>query len=209
MAHREKIRQAIDVWHSQTQIKLVPRTNHKDYVEFIAGDGNSSYVGKIGGKQNITIDSSLGTAGNMIHEIGHAVGMLHEHQNFLRDDHIIVHENNIQNAYRSQFTKMSGNQHVSYNSMYGIGAPFSSIMMYPSFNSFAISPAQPTMTVKTGLIFPINPYVDQTTKTFSSQRKFLTASDRAAVAWVYGYTYDPATDDTLTEEIIGGFPPLF
>ena len=70
MAHREKIRQAIDVWHSQTQIKLVPRTNHKDYVEFIAGDGNSSYVGKIGGKQNITIDSSLGTAGNMIHEIG-------------------------------------------------------------------------------------------------------------------------------------------
>lgn len=45
----------------------------------------------------------------MIHEIGHAVGMLHEHQDFLRDDHIIVHENNIQNAYRSQFTKMSGN----------------------------------------------------------------------------------------------------
>ncbi len=202
-AHKIMIKQAIDVWQTQTQIKLVPRAKQKDYVEFISGDGNSSYVGRIGGRQEITIHRTLGTAGNMIHEIGHAVGMIHEHQNFLRDDAIIVHENNIKAEYRKHFKKIVGNQHVSSDWMYDRGVPFSSIMMYPSLNSFGVNYSLPTMTAKTSFY---HPYVDPVTNHFRSQRKFLTASDRAAVAWKYGYAYDPATDTTLTNEMIYGTP---
>lgn len=202
-AHRNMINHAIDVWRTQTQIKFVPRTNQRDYVEFIAGDGNSSYVGRIGRKQEITIHKTLGTAGNMIHEIGHAVGMLHEHQNFVRDNAIIVHENNIKAAFVGQFKKITGNQHVHNSGIYDMGYPFSSIMMYPSLNSFAIDITQPTMTIKPSYLWG-GSY--RTGDIWISQRKFLTASDRAVVALKYEYPYDAATDTSLTHEIIYGPP---
>lgn len=204
VTHRERINAAIEVWHTQTQIRLVPRTNEKDYVEFKAGNENSSNVGRIGGRQQITIHATLGTAGNMIHEIGHAVGMIHEHQNFLRDDVITVHTNNIQVGYREQFDKLTGNQHVHGLGMYDRGYPFSSIMMYSSRNSFGITSTAITMTAKTVLFG--NPFIDYTDNTFIAQRRYLTASDRGAVAWKYGYSYDPATDPTLTDEMKGIVP---
>jgi len=203
--HRERINTAIEVWHTQTQIRLVQRTNQGDYVEFKAGSGNSSNVGRIGGRQQITIDTSSGTAGNMIHEIGHAVGMIHEHQNFSRDNYITVHLNNIQQAYRDQFEKKTGNQHIhAYTVFYDRGFPFSSIMMYSSRNNFGITSTAITMTAKT-ILFG-NPFIDYTDNTFIAQRRYLTASDRGAVAWKYEYPYDPATDPTLTDEMKGSSP---
>lgn len=200
--HRERINEAIEVWHTQTQIRLVPRSGQSDYVEFKAGNENSSNVGRIGGRQQITIHTSLGTAGNMIHEIGHAVGMIHEHQNFRRDDYITVHTNNIKSEYRKYFEKQTGNQHIhSYTAFYDRCFPFSSIMMYPSRNSFGITLTALTMTAKN--VMYSDQFVDATDNSFIVQRRYLTASDRGAVAWKYGYPYDPATDPTLTDEMKG------
>lgn len=38
-----------------------------------------SYVGRIGGKQDISIGSGCGFKGTVIHEILHALGFFHEH----------------------------------------------------------------------------------------------------------------------------------
>lgn len=195
---------ALNVWRTQTQIQFVPRNKQKDYVEFVAGVGNSSYVGKIGGRQVITMDAQQGTTGNMIHEIGHAVGMIHEHQNFMRDQFIIVHENNIKKEYWDQYKKLTSNQHVhSANSLYDVCFPFSSIMMYSSRSGFGITPTAILMTAINPLNTRNNKFIDYTDNTFIAQRRYLSASDRAVVAWKYGYQYDPATDTTLTDDMKG------
>jgi hypothetical protein len=205
--HKERINAAIEVWRTQTQMKFeyfTPGVRKKDFVEFKAGNGNSSQVGRVGGRQEIIIDKQYGTTGNMIHEIGHAVGLIHEHQNFMRDDYIIVHENNIQADYRKQFEKKSGNQHVHIYTVFDRCFPFSSIMMYPSRNNFGITPTTLTMTAKN--VIYSNMFVNAADNSFISQREYLTASDRGAVAWKYGYPYDPATDPTLTDEMKGISP---
>ncbi len=44
-AHKIMIKQAMDVWQTQTQIKLVPRAKQKDYVEFISGvEGRGKFL---------------------------------------------------------------------------------------------------------------------------------------------------------------------
>lgn len=77
-------------------------------------------------------------------------------------------------------------------------------MMYSSRNNFGITSTAITMTAKT-ILFG-NPFIDYTDNTFIAQRRYLTASDRGAVAWKYEYPYDPATDPTLTDEMKGSSP---
>ena len=55
--------------------------------EFILGeDGSYSNVGRIGGRQYIHLDSRWATRGTVMHELGHAVGLIHEHQCFIYHD---------------------------------------------------------------------------------------------------------------------------
>lgn len=76
-------------------MKFWPRSSQPNYIHFvtIAGDVNYSYIGKIGGKQEIQI-SETGYLGNIIHEIGHALGLFHEHSRPDRDNYIrVLYEN--------------------------------------------------------------------------------------------------------------------
>jgi|AGTN01.1.fsa_nt_gi Astacin (Peptidase family M12A). len=199
---------AIHNWAYQTQLQFAPRRTEKDYVEFVISDGNASNLGKVGGRQYIYLYPNEYLHEYAMHEISHAVGMIYEHQNFSRDIYIGVHLNNIIGDYHDQFTKDgfgSYGQSIHAHPLYDRGYPFSSLMMYASYNSFAIDPSQPTMTVKDPALTVSNPFV--TGNTWVNQQRYLTASDRAALAYFYGYSYDPATDTTLTDEIKGITPP--
>ena len=57
----------------------------------------SSYVGRIGGKQEITVGNKKHRCklGNIIHEIGHAVGFFHEQSRPDRDDFVKIVKENI------------------------------------------------------------------------------------------------------------------
>ncbi|MBT2740548.1 M12 family metallopeptidase [Bacillus sp. ISL-77] len=91
---RRKFQDAIDQWNIFSDVKLVPRNGEKDYISFEVGTKNESKLGRVQGKQIITMKTTISIdkrgVGNIMHEIGHACGLIHEHQRPDRDKFVIV-----------------------------------------------------------------------------------------------------------------------
>jgi len=92
-------KEAINHWNENTSIKLVAitaenRSDFQNFVTFEASNGCSSYVGMRGGEQELWISGACGV-GSIIHEIGHTVGLFHEHTRNDRDNFISVERDNI------------------------------------------------------------------------------------------------------------------
>jgi hypothetical protein len=93
---KRQILTAIDEIHSKTNVRFIKREyNEADYILFICDKSqhyNSAPVGYMEGhgahKVNIRHDI------RSLHELGHVLGLEHEHQRFDRDEHIeILHDN--------------------------------------------------------------------------------------------------------------------
>ncbi len=159
-----KFQTAMDHWTLKTGITFVARTNQADYIEVIQGSGCYSSIGRVGGKQQLSIGSSC-SSGNAIHEIGHAIGMFHEHTRLDRDSYVIINTGNIESGYAHNFNKHA----VSGTFDNGV-LDFGSIMMYGSY-SFS-SNGNPTITRLNGT-------------TFNVQRTSLSTNDITAVTVMY------------------------
>lgn len=165
-ATQQYVKEAIAHWQNVTDIKFIEGYN-SHMIVFYNGDGCHSALGMQSGPQEISIDASWGTRGNAIHEIGHAIGLIHEHCSPCRDKYINVNENNIKSNWRSQYKKQDAAD------FYG-DIDFNSIMIYGSTagSDIAINPDIPIMTKKDG-------------STWNAQRNGLSPRDIEMINAIY------------------------
>ncbi|KAL5264653.1 hypothetical protein ACHWQZ_G005664 [Mnemiopsis leidyi] len=105
------IRVAMKEWNKGTCVLFVPRTTESNYVSFRPGNECSSHVGMVGGKQFVTISPGCQyDNGALMHELGHVLGLFHEHTRPDRDQYVeIIQDNLMAGKFDTNFKKMVQN----------------------------------------------------------------------------------------------------
>lgn len=167
--NQDIVNYAIEEWQNKTSLKFIYGIGKGNYIEFYNGDGNKSNIGMIGGKQKISLVDGGSIIGTAVHEIGHAVGLFHEHTRTDRDNYVKINLANVQSLAKSSFQKYTDLGYSGFNLRQ---FDFNSVMLYSSYD-FAIDKTIPTMTRLDGT-------------TFVAQRFYLASGDVEGVRSIYG-----------------------
>jgi len=144
LPHPERVQIAIDYFHAHTPIRFIPFDGDSDAIVFEPGEEHCySYLGKIGGVQPIRLADECG-AQEILHEMMHALGFIHEHSRTDRDAYIEINWDNINEQYDLQFEKVP---EIYMSTVEGTLFDFRSIMIYKP-NFFALDKSQPTLRAK-------------------------------------------------------------
>ncbi|MCC6538470.1 MAG: hypothetical protein IT162_13020 [Bryobacterales bacterium] len=137
--NRACVEAAVAEWNTRTPIRLAPRTTETDYLVFVPSSRSFTAVGLIGGAQPVFIedgDCQQVLYRAIVHEIGHSVGLYHEHQRADRDRFIrLLPENST--AQAQDFTTILGAPLGLYD--------FASVMHYGAFGAPTAGPAIETI----------------------------------------------------------------
>uniref|UniRef100_A0A1I7UPV1 Metalloendopeptidase n=1 Tax=Caenorhabditis tropicalis TaxID=1561998 RepID=A0A1I7UPV1_9PELO len=138
---RQKIRSAMLLWQQHTCIRFEEGGPNVDRLEFFDGGGCSSFVGRVGGTQGISISTpGCDVVGIISHEIGHSLGIFHEQARPDQERHIAINYNNIPLSRWNNFQAVGDNHAETYNLPYDTG----SVMHYGPYG-FASDPYTPTI----------------------------------------------------------------
>src|ERR1019366_6724048 len=181
---------AIYVWQKVANLKFIQRTTEDNFI-IVTNDGyghpSDSYVGMIGGPQLLRINT-LYPQMDWAHELGHAMGMIHEQQRSDRDTYVTINWGN--------FTAVSltnGQAAVNYgiftNSINIGNYDYDSIMEYPTVDgNVRRTNGNPTACSDPSCseITPLEPYYSAQGSPPLGQTTHLSAGDFAAMAGQYG-----------------------
>jgi hypothetical protein len=168
------INDALNHWRTNTVLTFTERTTQANYIRIAPGGTNtglySNYVGMKGGQQLINLESGGFGPGQVIHEIGHAVGLIHEQCRLDRGNTINVFYDNVSphtsnNIYQFETYAQQGQSGTQIGTL-----DINSIMMYGSFD-FSDN-VHPTMTLLDGT-------------TFFAQRWALSPGDLETIRYIY------------------------
>lgn len=167
----ETILDAIAHWNKNSVIDFEPHQGEEDFVLITRVTGGAvSEVGRRRGRQIVSLDEKC-PVGSVIHELGHSVGLWHEHCRNDRDDWVAVNFRNVRDGCEGNFKQnwIEGPAPTEDLGDYDYG----SIMHYPS-DAF---PRNKKIPVITALHLP-----DGVTM---GQRDGLSDGDIAAVKMLY------------------------
>uniref|UniRef100_A0A8C5QBG4 Metalloendopeptidase n=1 Tax=Leptobrachium leishanense TaxID=445787 RepID=A0A8C5QBG4_9ANUR len=112
---------------SVTCVRFVQRTNEGDYLNIVETGGCASFIGKIGGAQDVYLNSdTCMSRGTIQHEIQHSLGFVHEHSRSDRDNYVNIMYEFISPESVSNFEKEDTN---NLNKRYD----YFSVMHYPGY----------------------------------------------------------------------------
>ncbi|KAH9488987.1 Zinc metalloproteinase nas-38 [Bulinus truncatus] len=124
----ERIKAAMNTWSSKTCLTFRPaRSTDFNKIRFQNGYGCNSMVGMVGGTQVVSLEApGCRNSGMYLHELGHAIGLVHEHQLPERDEYITINLANVQSDMKDWYQKYSPEEINNY----GVPYEYSSVMHY-------------------------------------------------------------------------------
>jgi hypothetical protein len=161
----KELKKAMDYWQSKTKITFKERKNEANYVVIKDSSGCSSAVGMVGGLQNISLNKEC-SFGNVVHEIGHTIGLFHEQCRIDRDTYVTIEWTQIIEDKKHNFDKKSISRAENLGSY-----DYGSIMHYGA-NAFAKGKKPTIVTIPPGKAI--------------GQRDGLSTGDISSVVAMYG-----------------------
>jgi hypothetical protein len=172
-SQRDSILRAMRHVEDKTNLDFVARTENyqTSYLSFVPSSWRcSSYVGKKGGVQTVNLAPACGKE-SLVHLLGHAVGLLHEHSRSDRDSYIRLNCSSLAiNCDDAAWKKTSGINYGAYD--------YRSVMHYGAFAWITVS-GQPR---REQIIFP-----KTSVPTEGIGNTYLSSGDIAALKRLYPY----------------------
>lgn len=129
-----RVREAMRIWEA-TGIRFVRRTTQRAYVTFLEDPGHSvcsAQVGYDGTRQYVYLRDTRRydpcNLGVTVHEIGHVLGLWHEHTRSDRDEHVRIRWDHVPDDHRDAFEIMRARRVGRYD--------ITSTMHYRSFTLY-------------------------------------------------------------------------
>ncbi|XP_018423622.1 PREDICTED: embryonic protein UVS.2-like [Nanorana parkeri] len=157
---------AMQEYETLTCLRFVPRTGERDYLDIISsGSRCLSYLGRIGGGQQLYLIPKCVISGIVQHELNHALGFSHEQARMDRDNYVDIKYQFIYEASWANFDKQNNKNMV-------LGYDYGSVMHYDAY-AFSNTSNQPSIVPKPDHTVPIG------------QRDGLSVLDVAKINQVY------------------------
>jgi hypothetical protein len=123
------------VVESQTCVRFVERTNQIDFLEIINDEsGCWSWLGRQGGRQELSMGPGCVWPGIMMHELIHALGYDHMHNDITRNNFVDILWENIWPGMEHNFEVVDPQWFSNFNTPYDLR----SVMHYPRW-AFGVS----------------------------------------------------------------------
>jgi Astacin (Peptidase family M12A) len=187
----QRIRDKLSLWMQVAPVRFVPRTSQSAYLTItrdaaLPTQASACFSAVGQARRGLIVRTNLGdgcqTDRTVAHELGHAIGLFHEHQRPDRDNYVTIDFSNV-------LPNAVGNFNVSANLPLVGEYDFGSIMHY-SQRAFAANASRPT-------IIPHAPY-SQFAATMGNQPN-PSETDHAVVAFLYNQQLRESTIRTPTE----------
>jgi hypothetical protein len=177
-------------------LTFVQRSAQTNYINFVKSTGNSSSVGMVGGAQNLNL-YNYNTPGIIIHEIFHALGVMHEQCRTDQSSNVVIHPENIPDDKEFNFNQVSVTNYTNHGTF-----DFESIMMYEPY-AFS-SNGQPTITKLDGSTYQTSyPAANMSPTDISGINQLYTGFTYVGLAANTNYEIASALDNTKLLNVPG------